>query len=130
LTFVEIGRSAGRFRGDGSVKGWVFGIAANIGRHHVRGEVRRRLMLRGVAEGPARSAGRPDDDAERQPLLSPMGDSLARLPHDLRAAFVLCDLEDLSGVEAARALGVPEGTLWRRLHEARKALRASLEAAR
>ena len=48
------------------------------------------------------------------------------LPHDLRAAFVLCDLEEMPGVEAARALDVRAGTLWRRLHEARRALRAAL----
>jgi RNA polymerase sigma-70 factor (ECF subfamily) len=40
---------------------------------------------------------------------------------------VLCDLEQVPGVEVARALGVPEGTIWRRLHVARKAVRAAVE---
>jgi len=37
---------------------------------------------------------------------------------------LLCDLEGLKGTDAARALGIPEGTVWRRLHEARTRLRA------
>jgi len=53
--------------------------------------------------------------------------ALDRLPHDLRTVYVLCDLEDLPGVEAARVLGLRDGTLWRRLHEARRALREAIE---
>ena len=52
--------------------------------------------------------------------------ALDDLPHDLREAFVMCDLEEVAGVDVARALGVREGTLWRRLHEARRALRCAL----
>jgi RNA polymerase sigma-70 factor (ECF subfamily) len=46
------------------------------------------------------------------------------LPPSLRAAFTLCDLEGMRGIDAARLLQVPEGTLWRRVHEARLRLRA------
>jgi DNA-directed RNA polymerase specialized sigma24 family protein len=40
--------------------------------------------------------------------------------------FVLCDLEEIPGVEVARTLRVPEGTIWRRLHVARKRIRSAL----
>ena len=70
---------------------------------------------------------RPDEQAERRELLARVAEALAALPHDLQVAFVLCDLEQVPGVEVARALGVPEGTIWRRLHVARKAVRASVE---
>ena len=49
------------------------------------------------------------------------------LPHDQRVACGRCELEGISGVGAARTLGVREGTMWRRLHDARKALRAVLD---
>ena len=39
----------------------------------------------------------------------------------------MCDVEEIPGVEVAEVLGVPEGTLWRRLHQARRALRAALD---
>jgi RNA polymerase sigma-70 factor (ECF subfamily) len=56
--------------------------------------------------------------------------ALAKLPFDLRAAFVLCDLEEMSGADAAAALDVRPGTLGRRLFEARRALRAAVEKVR
>ena len=51
---------------------------------------------------------------------------IAALPHELRAAFVLIDMEGEKGVDAAAALGIPEGTLWRRVFNARTALRKAL----
>jgi RNA polymerase sigma-70 factor (ECF subfamily) len=48
------------------------------------------------------------------------------LPDPLREVFVACEIEDLPGAEVARVLGVPEGTLWRRLHDARKAIRTAM----
>jgi DNA-directed RNA polymerase specialized sigma24 family protein len=65
--------------------------------------------------------------AERRELVQRLSRLVASLPHDLRVVYVMCDLEELPGVEVARALAVPEGTLWRRLHEARRCLRAWLD---
>jgi RNA polymerase sigma-70 factor, ECF subfamily len=45
----------------------------------------------------------------------------------LREAYVLCAIEELPGKEAAAALGITEASLWRRLTDARAALRAALE---
>ena len=52
--------------------------------------------------------------------------ALDGLPHDLRVAYILCELEDTPGKDAALALGIPEGTLWRRLHEVRQILRRAM----
>ncbi|HET9987869.1 MAG TPA: sigma factor-like helix-turn-helix DNA-binding protein, partial [Kofleriaceae bacterium] len=45
----------------------------------------------------------------------------------LREAYVLCVIEELPGGEAARALGIREASLYRRLSDARAALRAAIE---
>ncbi len=129
-TFLEVQRAAPRFRGGSSVLTWIFGIAANLARHHVRGESRRGAMLTAVMREPTPPGGvRPDESAARHELMERLAEALASLSHDHRAVFVMCDLEEVAGGEAARALGVREGTLWRRLHEARKRLRAALEGA-
>lgn len=126
-TFIEVWRSAKRFKGKGKVRSWIFGIAANVARRHIRTEVRRRRAMEGVASRPAPEPARPDDIAADRELVNRVGEALDDLSHDLRVAFVLCDLENISGVDAARALGVRKGTLWRRLHDARKALRTILD---
>jgi RNA polymerase sigma factor (sigma-70 family) len=128
-TFLEVWRSASRFGGKGAVKSWIFGVAANVARHHVRGEVRRRVALAEAADTVSGGGGTvrsPDEALMRAQLVDRVGVAMLALSHDLRVTFVMCDLEDVPGVEAARVLGVREGTLWRRLHDARKALRAAL----
>ena len=129
-TFLEVRRIAGKFRGQSSVRTWILGVAANVARHQWRGEQRRRARQARYAEGlDAAAPGGAEDAVDRHRLLARLGDAVATLPHDQQVAFVLCDLEQLPGAEVAKALGVPEGTLWRRLHDARKRLRAALGGA-
>ena len=125
LTFLEVWRSAKRYSGRGVVRSYLLGIAANVVRHHVRGAARRRAALADAP--PPASSGTPDAAAMRAQQVQRLALALERLPLDLRAAYVLCDLEDVPGVEAARVLGIRAGTLWRRLHEARRALREAIE---
>ncbi|MBL0213043.1 MAG: sigma-70 family RNA polymerase sigma factor [Myxococcales bacterium] len=120
-TFLAAFQSAAKFRG-GHVRGWLFGIASNQVRGYARTEIRRKRALEIVAEqGPAPARGMSD------PMLTArLPGAIEALPHDLRAALVLVDLEGERGQEAAAALGIPVGTLWRRVFEARQALRAQL----
>ncbi|PWE17730.1 RNA polymerase subunit sigma [Marinicauda salina] len=55
-------------------------------------------------------------------------DAVAALPPDQRAAVSLVAFEDVSYMEAARILEIPEGTLRSRLARGRRALRDSLVA--
>ena len=41
---------------------------------------------------------------------------------------MLCDLEEIRGVEVARMLGLPRKELWARVHEARGRLSGALHA--
>jgi RNA polymerase sigma-70 factor (ECF subfamily) len=125
-TFLGAWRSANSFSGRGSVKSFLFGIAANTVRHHLRTTTRRR---RALAEMPSPQHPRmPDEATIRAQQVHRLAAAVDELPHDLRVAYVLCDLEDMAGVEAARVIGVRAGTLWRRLHEARRLLRDAIEA--
>lgn len=124
-TFLEAWRSASKYTAKGAVKSFLFGIAANTVRHHVRSTRRRRDAIESW-ESPATPPSAPDDALSRAQQVQALARALDRLPHDLRVAYVLCDLEDISGVEAARMLDVRAGTLWRRLHDARKALREAI----
>lgn len=124
-TFLTAWRSASRFAGRSTVKSFLFGVAANTVRHHVRTARRRRsLLARWLPPPPVAPL---DEALARAQDVDRLAAALDRLPHDLRAAYVLCDLEDVSGVDAARMLDVRPGTLWRRLHDARAALRVAIQ---
>jgi RNA polymerase sigma-70 factor (ECF subfamily) len=122
-TFVAAFHAAARFRG-GGVRAWLYGIGANLTRSYARREIRRKHALDAVAEldHPVH-----DLDPVDRHVLAQLPAALAALPHDLRAVFVLVDLEEQRGIDAAAALGIPEGTLWKRLFRARRALRAALD---
>ncbi|HSR96823.1 MAG TPA: RNA polymerase sigma factor [Kofleriaceae bacterium] len=128
-TFLEVRRAAPSFRGTSSVKTWILGVAANVARHMLRAERRRRVHQARYLERITAAPELLDSQLERRKLLARIAEALAQLPRDQQIAFILCDLEQLPGVEVARVLDVPEGTLWRRLHMARKAMRESIERA-
>ena len=124
-TFLAAWRSAKKFSGRGAVRSYLFGIAANTVRHHIRSNVRRRAALADIPPPP--DPHMPDAAAARAQQVHRLAAALERLPDDLRIVYVMCDLEEVPGVEAARALDLRAGTLWRRLHEARRALRDAIE---
>ena len=128
-TFVAAYRAADRVRPGGRARPWLFGIAANLTRSHARREGRRIRALSAIAalhrDEPAVSI----DPADRD-RIARLPAAIASLPHDLRAALVLIDLEDQSGKVAAAVLRVPEGTLWRRVFHARRAVRRFIEEGR
>ena len=122
-TFVAAFAAAPRFRG-ACARPWLLGIAAHLTFDRARREVRRKRALAAVAERAA-GATTGGDPLLRQALPA----ALAALPAPLRAAVVMVDVLEEKGADAARALGIPEGTLWRRVHEARQALRRALDGA-
>lgn len=126
-TFLAVSHASASFAGASSVKTWLFGIASNIAGKHVRSEVRRRSMRDNVAKLAVVEPIGPDSLAEHRQLLRRLETALANLPHELRVVFVLCVVEGVPGKEAAHVLGLREGTLWRRLHEARTELRQAVE---
>jgi RNA polymerase sigma-70 factor (ECF subfamily) len=125
-TFVAVWRTAGRFRGDGEVAAWLWGIA-------VRRLVSRLRTSRGVWDlAGARSTGGDEvlASAEEQVLLGvehgDVGTALRRLSPELRAVVQATILDGLSTREASRLLGVPASTVKFRLRKATTQLRAEL----
>lgn len=126
MVFLSAWQSASRFRGDAAVQTWLFGIAANLARKHHRSERRRWNAFRLFSERPKDPIAAPESKAIERQFIDRLAQAIESLPHDLRVVYVMCEIEEVSGVEAAKALGLRPGTLWRRLHDARKALRRAL----
>lgn len=122
-TFIRVQRGARRFGARSSVKGWILGIASNVVKNHFRTEVRRKATQRAFGDSREGSTGSaPSDLVETREQIVRMRYALDNLSHDHREVFILCALEGVSGADAARVLGVRPGTVWRRLHEARREL--------
>lgn len=126
-TFLEAYRSAPRFRGDSSVKTWLFGIAANLARTLARGEQRGRAALTSLATFTHDAPDSPGEQMIAEQRRRWLAAAIDGLTPALREAYVLCAIEEVPGKEAAAVLGISEGSLWRRLTDARAALRAAIE---
>lgn len=120
--FLVAWGDAARFRGQASVRGWLLGIAANLVRREIRSRGHERRAFEAMRTRPLALAPDPRVLVEQRQLVARLSEGIAALPPDLRETFILCTIEGIPGPEAARILDVRPGTLWRRLHDARKRL--------
>lgn len=127
MTFLEVYRSAARFNGRSAVKTWIFGVAVNVARTHARGERRQQAAVGRFADVPVAEPELLDAATARAQILERVAHAVDGLPYDLRIAYVMCVLEELTAKEAAEALGTREGTVWRRVHEARQVIRDAID---
>jgi RNA polymerase sigma-70 factor (ECF subfamily) len=126
-TFLEAYRSSPRFRGDSSVKTWLFGIAVNQTRNYFRGEARRANANAKLAAMPTSRAPSVNEAITIEQQRRWVAAAVEQLSPGLREAYVLCVIEEMPGKDAARILGIREASLWRRLSDARNALRTAIE---
>jgi RNA polymerase sigma factor (sigma-70 family) len=125
--FLKLVPLAERFDGRESARAWILGIAWNMALHRRRSVTR---WLRLLGEVVAEAAHRTPTDPEQLALADEQRRSferrVERLPTRMQAAFVLVEVQGLTGEEASRALGIPIATVWTRLHHARKRMAASI----
>jgi RNA polymerase sigma factor (sigma-70 family) len=117
-TFFILARKAAAVAKREAVGSFLYGVAYRTALRARAHAIRRRATERQVSQMP-HPAVAPPEAQDWRPLLDR---ELSRLPEKYRAALVLCDLECKSRREAARQLGLPEGTLASRLATARRML--------
>lgn len=125
-TFVAVWRNASSFRGDGDVGAWIWGIAIRQLLNRFR---KHPSPVPVVAEQLA--AGAPVvRSAEEELLLAvehgDVGTALKALSPELRAVLSATVIDGLTTREAARLLGLPQGTVKSRLRSAKVQLREQL----
>jgi RNA polymerase sigma-70 factor (ECF subfamily) len=135
-TFLRAWHGLERFRGESSLKTWLYAIALNRARaRHGRLARLKAVFTQGRTKEDDPFASL-DDAAD--PALSPeentliterrrrLREALRTLPDEFRTAVVLRDLEGLSYEEVAGVLGVPLGTVRSRLARGRALLKEKL----
>ena len=126
-TLIRVEKNLGKFRGESSLKTWVFRIATNaaIDHHRKQGS---RVTVVPIDE----TEQIPDDVPEiGEPLVISEMNSCVRekidsLPADYRAALVLHDLEGLTAAEVASICDISLATAKIRIHRGRQRLRKVL----
>jgi len=122
-TFLVLVRKAASIVPRQMVANWLYGVAHQTALNARAAAARRRERERQVAEMPEPAVAEQDLWDDLQPLLDA---ELSRLPEKYRAVIILCDLEGTTRKEAARRIGVPEGTVAGRLARARAMLATRL----
>ncbi len=124
-TFLAVWKSAKKYRSEGDVGAWLWGIAI------------RRLIdqLRKRKAAPVDPATIVADLTDHHSIdeavlgsgaYGSVGPAVQALPDDLRAVLVATAIDGLSTKEAAHLLGVPQGTVKTRLMRARHTLQEAL----
>jgi RNA polymerase sigma-70 factor, ECF subfamily len=109
-------------RANGSVRPWLFTVARNI----VVDEWRRHRTDRDV---PLDAGAEAAEDDRTDAVLDTwiVGEALSQLSVDHRAVLEQCYYQGRTTADAARVLGIPEGTVKSRAHYALRALRLALQ---
>jgi RNA polymerase sigma-70 factor (ECF subfamily) len=126
--FIKAYKSYDTLEKPENARAWLYQIAHRV----ALDDIRRRKIIRffpwtGESRGSAPSAEHLVMDAH---LSGDMQRALARIPERQRAALLLAELHDLSGVELAEALGVSHVAARALLTRARESLRQALAAER
>jgi RNA polymerase sigma-70 factor (ECF subfamily) len=127
-TFVRLYQTCPRFRPGNAARPfstWLFGIAANLAKNHLRWKGRH-------PEAPLESAADPSDpdnpasSAESAERAVAVRAAIATLPIDQREALILSEYEGLSHAEIALVVGCSVKAVERRLSHAREILKREL----
>lgn len=128
--FIVAHRRGGFVPGRAKATTWLAEISFRVASDHRRG--RRRVSKRVVANEDAvhtATSGAPDPHrtAVATRALDRVQRALNEMPLERRAVFVLYEIEDVSCAEIALGLELPVGTVYSRLHKARREFRLAYE---
>jgi RNA polymerase sigma factor (sigma-70 family) len=120
-TFLVLAKKAASLRQPAALVSWLYGVA-----YRTACQLRRRRRAVKPLEAAAEPATVPVDTLAWQECGTVIDEAILQLPAKLRTVFLLCEAEELTTLAASRRLGVPEGTVFSRLHRARQQLQRLL----
>lgn len=124
--FIVAIRRLGSFRGDAALTTWLFAITRRVvANARRRAALRTFIGLSDVAEPRTPTEGA-DLQLERLRRRRAIQHALERLRRPQREVIVLMDLEERTAPEVSALLGIPVGTVYSRLHHARRAFATAL----
>jgi RNA polymerase sigma factor (sigma-70 family) len=127
VTFLLLARKASALDPQGSITGWLYKVAYHVAlRLRSVAARQRHSELQATKVTPSQGAGERSTDIDRQEILQALSEELQRLPAKYQAPLVLCYLDGRTHDEAARAIGLPRGSMAKRIGESLERLRERL----
>lgn len=123
--FIAVHRDLGNFRGDSSVRTWLFALAYRAVLMHIRANERRRRALHAFSHtqrATTGSAANPELRVSHKQELDRVLAALEAVAPAKRVVFLLYEGFGWSGKEISDRLGIPEATVWTRLFSIRREL--------
>jgi RNA polymerase sigma-70 factor, ECF subfamily len=124
--FLKIFRSLDTFDRRANFQTWLISVSRNLCIDHYRSVRKERQTIdRDVAAddlSPASATASPLAELENRDLAGLLRRALQTLPQSLRVAVLLRDLQELSYLEIAERLNLPEGTVKSRINRGRREL--------
>jgi RNA polymerase sigma-70 factor (ECF subfamily) len=119
-TFLTAFRKRDNFEGRSELRTWLYGIASNLCSRHRRSVTRLDRFKGKLAVETPEDSPSPERELRRSQGAALLHRAIESLPFKHKEVFVLYELEELEGREISELLDVPLGTVWTRLHKARK----------
>jgi RNA polymerase sigma factor (sigma-70 family) len=123
VVFLTLARKGGLLRKRQSVAAWLYRVAQHVA-VRARAREQRRRQVEGTMGKPPET--RTPEGAESREVVAVIEAELAELPEKYRAVLLLCGVEEKTHDEAARLLGLPKGSMSKRLARGRDLLRRRL----
>lgn len=135
-TFVRVFKAKASFRPEQRFSTWLYTIAANLARNHIRWRTRHpNVSLDAEPDQPGYALGdtlvsnapTPKEQTLAAERATAVRAALEELPAEMREAIILCEWEEQSVAEAATILGTTPKAVESRLYRARQILRGQLK---
>jgi RNA polymerase sigma-70 factor (ECF subfamily) len=125
--FVVVHRKLDSLRDPERLRSWLYSICRRVVAHQRRRQRVRRALQQVLGTSRDPHGFTPEDEIQRRELEHRLYEALDRLSPRRREALILFALEEMSGKEIAELLRIPVGTVWTRLHAARRDLLQQLK---
>jgi RNA polymerase sigma-70 factor (ECF subfamily) len=125
--FLVVHRRLHTFDGSSALRTWLFGICTRVAAGSRNKAYHRREESRGDLPTDTRASGAtPEEAAAAGQDRARLAAILDTMDPEKRALFVMFELDEMSCEEIAELFGIPVGTVYSRLHAARKAFQGAV----
>ena len=125
-TFLVLARKAGMLDRSGPLGGWLYKVAYHLALRSRGVAARQRLTERAADPSDTTAEPAPESDLEMDEVRRAIREELEHLPEKYRAPLMLCYFDGRTHADAAREIGVPRGSMAKRIGEGLECLRERL----